>query len=30
VAAHNGGNAEAAAAYLDQLARQGRYARDVY
>ena len=30
VAAHNGGNLQAAAAYLDQLARQGRYARDVY
>ncbi len=30
VAAHNGGNLQTAAAYLDQLARQGRYARDVY
>ena len=30
VAAHNGGDREAAGEYLDDLARQGRYARDVY
>ena len=30
VAAHNGGDREAASEYLDDLARQGRYARDVY
>ena len=30
VASHNGGNREAAEAYLDELSRQGRYARDVY
>ncbi len=30
VAAHNGGDREAAGAYLDGLAREGRYARDVY
>jgi sulfite reductase (NADPH) flavoprotein alpha-component len=30
VAAHNGGDREAAGDYLDGLARQGRYARDVY
>ena len=30
VAVHNGGDREAAATYLDDLARQGRYARDVY
>ncbi|KQN96512.1 MULTISPECIES: assimilatory sulfite reductase (NADPH) flavoprotein subunit [Stenotrophomonas] len=30
VAAHNGGDAEAAAGYLSGLQRDGRYARDVY
>lgn len=30
VAAHNGGDREAAGEYLDALARQGRYAKDVY
>ncbi len=30
VAAHNGGDREAAGEYLDELSRQGRYARDVY
>ncbi len=30
LAAHNGGDREAAGEYLDDLARQGRYARDVY
>ena len=30
VTSHNGGNREAAEAYLDDLSRQGRYARDVY
>lgn len=30
VAAHNGGDADAAAGYLGELQRQGRYARDVY
>ncbi|MGX9720896.1 assimilatory sulfite reductase (NADPH) flavoprotein subunit [Stenotrophomonas acidaminiphila] len=30
VAAHNGGDAEAAADYLSTLQREGRYARDVY
>ncbi len=30
VAAHNGGDAEAAAGYLSALQREGRYARDVY
>ena len=30
VAAHNGGNREAATDFLDTLARDGRYARDVY
>ena len=30
VAAHNGGDREAAGDYLDGLVRQGRYARDVY
>lgn len=30
VASHNGGDREAAGEYLDELARQGRYARDVY
>lgn len=30
VAAHNGGDREAATRYLNQLAREGRYARDVY
>ncbi len=30
VAAHNGGDAEAAADYLSGLQREGRYARDVY
>ena len=30
VAAHNGGDADAAVEYLDELRRQGRYARDVY
>ena len=30
VAAHNGGDAEAAADYLSALQREGRYARDVY
>jgi sulfite reductase (NADPH) flavoprotein alpha-component len=30
VASHNGGDREAAEAYLDELSRQGRYARDVY
>ncbi len=30
VAMHNGGDRQAAGEYLDELARQGRYARDVY
>lgn len=30
VTIHNGGDADAAVAYLDELQRQGRYARDVY
>ncbi|MFT4180067.1 MAG: assimilatory sulfite reductase (NADPH) flavoprotein subunit [Thermomonas sp.] len=30
IAAHNGGDAEAAAEYLSNLQREGRYARDVY
>ncbi|HSD16432.1 MAG TPA: assimilatory sulfite reductase (NADPH) flavoprotein subunit [Thermomonas sp.] len=30
VAAHNGGDREAATEFLDTLAREGRYARDVY
>ena len=30
VAAHNGGNRDAATDFLDTLAREGRYARDVY
>ena len=30
IAAHNGGDREAAGEYLDTLARDGRYARDVY
>jgi sulfite reductase (NADPH) flavoprotein alpha-component len=30
VSAHNGGDRDAAGAYLDELARQGRYARDLY
>ncbi len=30
VAAHNGGDADAAADYLSRLQREGRYARDVY
>ena len=30
VAAHNGGDAEAAAEYVSVLQREGRYARDVY
>jgi len=30
VAAHNGGDAEAAADFLSTLQREGRYARDVY
>ena len=30
VAAHNGGDAEAAAGYLTRLQTEGRYGRDVY
>ena len=30
VAAHNGGDTEAASDYLSSLQREGRYARDVY
>ena len=30
IAAHNGGDADAAADYLSALQREGRYARDVY
>ena len=30
VAAHNGGDREAATDFIDTLAREGRYARDVY
>jgi sulfite reductase (NADPH) flavoprotein alpha-component len=30
VTAHNSGDANAAVEYLDELRRQGRYARDVY
>jgi sulfite reductase (NADPH) flavoprotein alpha-component len=30
ITSHNGGNRDTAEAYLDELSRQGRYARDVY